>query len=65
NALFSQHMRPSLTTVNFPVIEMGQEAAKAVLALVNQQPHKLKHKQIPELVIRHSVKDLRDLSPAT
>ena len=62
NALFSQHMRPSLTTVNFPVIEMGQEAAKGVLALVNKQHHSLKHKLIPELVIRNSVKDLRKSS---
>ncbi|MGN5223288.1 LacI family DNA-binding transcriptional regulator [Aeromonas veronii] len=59
NAIFSQHMRPSLTTVNFPVIEMGQEAARGVLALVNEQHHSLRHKLIPELVIRNSVKDLR------
>ncbi|MGL5490892.1 MAG: substrate-binding domain-containing protein, partial [Shewanella sp.] len=58
NALFSQHMRPSLTTINFPVIEMGQEAARGVLALVNEQHHSLRHKLIPELVIRNSVKDL-------
>ncbi|WP_428774816.1 LacI family DNA-binding transcriptional regulator [Vibrio sp.] len=56
NDTHSQHIRPRLTTVNFPVIEMGREAAKGVLALVNKQNYPLKHKLTPELIYRDSVK---------
>ncbi|MGR2880846.1 LacI family DNA-binding transcriptional regulator [Vibrio vulnificus] len=56
NDTHSQHIRPRLTTVNFPVMEMGCEAAKGVLALVNKQSYPLKHKLTPELVVRDSVK---------
>ncbi|MGL6122691.1 MAG: substrate-binding domain-containing protein, partial [Shewanella sp.] len=58
NAPHSQHIRPRLTTVNFPVAEMGLEAAKGVLALVNKQHYSLKHKLNPELVVRDSVKNM-------
>ncbi|NNN45252.1 MULTISPECIES: LacI family DNA-binding transcriptional regulator [unclassified Vibrio] len=56
NDTHSQHIRPRLTTINFPVQEMGIEAAKGVLALVKQQAYPLKHKLTPELVVRDSVK---------
>ena len=55
NDTHSQHIRPHLTTVNFPVHEMGVEAAKGVLSLINKQTYPLKHKLTPELVIRDSV----------
>ncbi|MGR5323062.1 LacI family DNA-binding transcriptional regulator [Vibrio alfacsensis] len=55
NDSHSQHMRPKLTTVNFPVREMGIEAAKGVIALVNKQDYSLKHKLTPELIVRESV----------
>ncbi|MDF2155189.1 LacI family DNA-binding transcriptional regulator [Vibrio sp. CAU 1672] len=55
NDTHSQHVRPRLTTVNFPVREMGCEAAKGVMAMVNKQTYPLKHKLTPELVVRDSV----------
>ncbi len=58
NDTYSQHIRPGLTTVNFPVKEMGIEAANALLALINNEPYQLKNKLSPALVIRHSVKKL-------
>ncbi len=56
NDNYSQHIRPKLTTVNFPVQEMGREAAQAVVALVRKEQYPLKCKLTPELVIRDSVK---------
>jgi len=58
NDTYSQHIRPKLTTVNFPVREMGIEAAKGVLSLLNNSGYPLKNKLTPELVIRDSVKRL-------
>ncbi|PFG58601.1 LacI family transcriptional regulator [Vibrio sp. ES.051] len=55
NDTHSQHIRPRLTTVNFPVQEMGCEAAKGVMAMVKEQTYPLKHKLMPQLVIRDSV----------
>lgn len=55
NDSLSQHIRPKLTTINFPVREMGQEAAKGVLAIVNKQKYPMKHKLVPELIVRNSV----------
>ncbi len=55
NDSHSQHIRPKLTTVNFPVLEMGREAAQGVIALVHKQERPLKHKLTPELVVRDSV----------
>ncbi len=58
NDTYSQHIRPGLTTVNFPVKEMGIEAANALVALINNGSYQLKNKLSPTLVIRHSVKKL-------
>ncbi|UYI49198.1 LacI family transcriptional regulator [Vibrio natriegens] len=55
NDTHSQHIRPKLTTVNFPVKEMGCEAAKGVWALVHKQKYPLKRKLTPELIVRESV----------
>ncbi|MFN1514934.1 LacI family DNA-binding transcriptional regulator [Vibrio owensii] len=55
NDSHSQHIRPKLTTVNFPVREMGCEAAQGVIALVHKQERPLKHKLTPELIVRESV----------
>lgn len=52
---YSMHIRPSLTTVNFPVQQMGAESAKAVVAMSQKKPYPLKHKLTPALVIRDSV----------
>jgi len=58
NDTYSQHIRPGLTTINFPVREMGVEAANAILALINKTHYQLKNKLSPSLVIRNSVKKL-------
>lgn len=55
NDYHSAHIRPRLTTVNFPVKEMGGEAAKGVLAMVNDSKLDFKHQLQPTLVIRDSV----------
>jgi len=58
NDTYSQHIRPGLTTVNFPIQEMGIEAAKGILSLIHNETYKLKNKLSPALVIRNSVKVL-------
>lgn len=55
---YSQHIRPKLTTINFPVIEMGIEAANSVLSLIHNEKYLIKTKLSPELIVRNSVKDL-------
>lgn len=57
NDTYSQHIRPKLTTINFPIIEMGREAANGILALVGKKKYALKNKLAPELIIRESVKN--------
>lgn len=58
NDTYSQHIRPKLTTINFPVREMGIEAANGVLSLINNATSELKNKLAPALIIRDSVKKL-------
>lgn len=55
NDYHSAHIRPRLTTVNFPVQEMGREAAKYVLAMVKDAAYQAKHILNPEMVERDSV----------
>jgi len=59
NNTYSQYIRPALTTVNFPLKEMGVSAANSLLSLVNNESYLLENKLSPELVIRDSVKNLR------
>ncbi|WP_019616544.1 LacI family DNA-binding transcriptional regulator [Psychromonas ossibalaenae] len=56
NDTYSQHIRPRLTTVNFPVLEMGVEAANCVLSLVHKEEYSVNNKLAPELIDRDSVK---------
>ena len=58
NDYHSAHIRPRLTTVNFPVEEMGREAAKGVLALVQESALNIKQQLQPELISRDSVGSL-------
>jgi len=58
NNSYTQHIRPQLTTVNFPVVEMATEAANGVLSLIHKGNYAIKNKLSPELVIRESVKKL-------
>lgn len=55
NDYHSAHIRPRLTTVNFPVEEMGREAARGVLAIVQDNPANMKKQLQPELIVRDSV----------
>ena len=56
NSMFSPHVSPKLTTVNFPTEKLGAEAAKKVLSIINKTDYPMQQKLIPELVIRDSVK---------
>lgn len=58
NDYHSAHIRPRLTTVNFPVEEMGREAARGVLAMVQDNEVHLKQQLQPELISRDSVGSL-------
>lgn len=58
NSLFSQHINPKLTTINFPVTEMGVEAAQKVLSLIKKTDYSMQYELIPELIIRDSVKKI-------
>jgi len=55
NDYHSAHIRPRLTTINFPVEEMGRESAKGVLAMVHDQKVNIKQQLEPELICRDSV----------
>jgi len=56
NAGYSQYLRPRLSTVNFPIKEMGIAAAKSILAQINKKQYPISNKLAPTLVIRDSVK---------
>lgn len=56
NVFFTRYFRPKLTTINFPVREMGQMAARCVLKNVyNQQQLEIQNTFQPELVMRTSL----------
>lgn len=59
NDSYSQHIRPGLTTINFPIAEMGMGAAQSLLSLIKNEPYDLSCQLSPKLVIRNSVKQLR------
>lgn len=56
NDIYSEYLRPKLTTVNFPNREMGLEAAKRVIALLSKSDHTMDNALMPSLIERHSVK---------
>jgi len=58
NSMFSPHVSPKLTTVNFPTGKLAAEATKKVLSLINKTDYPMQHKLIPELIIRDSVKKI-------
>ena len=56
NVFFTRYFRPKLTTINFPIREMGQMAARCVLKKVyNQQQLEIQNTFEPSLVMRASV----------
>ena len=59
NIIFSQHLYPKLTTVDYPVFEMGQMAAKLVLKNVyHQNKLQITHFFKPTLITRDSVRSI-------
>lgn len=59
NIIFSRHIYPKLTTINNPVNEMGQMAAKLVLKNVYQQANlTISHSFAPTLIARDSITQL-------
>jgi LacI family transcriptional regulator len=58
NDIYSHCLRPLLTTINFPIVEMANEASRAVIGLINKNPTAIKNTLNPELIIRDSVKKL-------
>jgi LacI family transcriptional regulator len=58
NSIFSAHLDPKLTTVNFPIKTMGREAAKKVLSIIKNINYPMPHTLAPELVVRNSVKKI-------
>ncbi|OON39546.1 transcriptional regulator GalR [Izhakiella australiensis] len=56
DVLVSRYVRPRLTTIRYPVINMAQQAAELALALANNQPlPEVTNMFSPTLVRRHSV----------
>mgnify|MGYP003624551737 CR=1 FL=1 len=60
NHSYCQYINPKLTTMNLPIVEMGNEAAIGLLALLKKKPHSLKTNLTPELICRDSVKNLNE-----
>lgn len=58
NDLLSKHMRPQLTTVGFPLYEMGKIAGDMIIDQINGTGNMTSRKLIPTIVIRDSVKDM-------
>lgn len=58
NDLLSKHMRPQLTTVGFPLYEMGKIAGDMIIDQINGTGKMTSRKLIPTIVIRDSVKDM-------
>lgn len=56
NVFFTEYFRPKLSTVNFPVKEMGRMAARLILKQVyGQDDQSIQNRFEPELVMRNSV----------
>lgn len=56
NVFFGPYFRPKLSTINYPIREMGQMAARCVLKEVyGQTDHEIQHKYEPTVVMRSSV----------
>jgi len=54
--LISRYMRPRLTTVRYPIVNMATQAAELALALAENAPlPEVTHMFSPTLVRRHSV----------
>ncbi|MEZ9834299.1 LacI family DNA-binding transcriptional regulator [Vibrio breoganii] len=59
NDSHSQHVRPRLTTIDYPVHRIGEVAAKALLARIDNRKYSPSNSLVPELVERDSVCKLK------
>lgn len=62
DVVITKYLRPRLTTVHYPIEEMGRTAARLALQILEGKP-RLPAAQLnftPRLVVRHSVKTWRD-----
>lgn len=57
NILFGEHLTPPLSTIYFPVKEMGEQAGHLALTQIANQQYHVEHKLQPKLVIRKSTQE--------
>ncbi|RGY98586.1 LacI family DNA-binding transcriptional regulator [Clostridium sp. AM58-1XD] len=63
NIYMGSIMEPSLTTIDQPKYEMGKEAMKLLLALMNEQEPEKKKIVFPhQIIIRGSTKEIKEIS---
>lgn len=55
---FARYLTPALTTIHFPVEEMGAQAAELALKQITNSDTEIKHRLVPQLIERDSVKQL-------
>lgn len=60
DAIVARYLRPKLTTVHFPIIEMGKSAVKLVLQMNTEKSTNICLKMTPELIIRGSTNRLTE-----
>jgi len=59
NLVYASYLYPTLTTINYPVLQMAQMAANLVLKEVYEQANiEIKNQFTPKLVERNSVVEL-------
>lgn len=59
NQVPSAYMNPPLSTIHFPAMELGEEAGRAILNLINNKPNDLPSFEV-SLVIRDSISNLNN-----
>jgi LacI family transcriptional regulator len=59
NVTFASYLYPKLSTIDYPIYNMGQMAARLVLKTVYKKDLEIEHLFEPQLITRNSVKDVR------
>ncbi|PWI33410.1 LacI family transcriptional regulator [Vibrio albus] len=60
DVIFARYLTPSLTTINFPVESMSEEAVQLVIQKIKKHDKNVNFKLSPSLVIRASVRNLKE-----